>query len=302
VRLDIGVPPKRYARAVAWNLTDRSVIVTGATSGIGKAAAMRLASAGARLTITARNLDKGHVVAAELATLSGAEVAILPVDFADLASVRDAAQTYIDSNDDLAVLVNNAGAVVGKRSATIDGYETTIATNHLGPFLFTRLLTDLLISSAPSRVINTASVAHTYAKEGILFDDLGFDGRRYKFMEVYGHSKLANILHATELNARYGDDGVTAVAVHPGVVRTGLGSGTSRIVRLANMVGGRWMRTPDDGADTIVWLAIEPTLDLSQGIYFEDRVVSKSTRHARDADQARELWEVSEHLTSIPGR
>ena len=287
---------------MVWNLTDRSVIVTGATSGIGKAAALRLASTGARLTITARNQDKGRLVAAELTDLTGSEVAILPIDFTDLASVRRAAQTYLDANNDLAVLINNAGAVVGKKSATIDGYETTIATNHLGPFLFTSLLTDLLISSAPSRVINTASVAHTYAKEGILFDDLGFDDRRYKFMEVYGHSKLANILHATELNARYGDAGITAVAIHPGVVRTGLGSGTSRVVRLANMFGGRWMRTPDDGADTIVWLATEPTLDLSEGIYFEDRTVSKSTRHARDTDQARQLWEVSEQLTSVPGR
>jgi NAD(P)-dependent dehydrogenase (short-subunit alcohol dehydrogenase family) len=285
---------------VAWNLKDRSVIVTGATSGIGKAAATRLAGTGARLTITARNQEKGRAVASGIAALTGSEVSILPVDFADLGSVRHAAQTYLDANDDLAVLVNNAGAVVGKRSTTVDGYETTFATNHLGPFLFTNLLTGLLISSAPSRVINTSSVAHTYAKEGIVFDDLGFDNRRYKFMEVYGHSKLANVLHAAELNARYGNDGVTAVAVHPGVVRTGLGSGTSRLVRLTNMVGGRWMRSPDDGADTIVWLATEPTLDLAEGMYFEDRAVSKSTSHAKDAGQAKALWEISEQWTSTP--
>ena len=282
-----------------WNLTGRSVIITGATSGIGKAAAMRLASTGARLTITARNGDKGRTVANEIATRTGSDTETLLVDFADLGSVRHAAQTYIDANDDLAVLINNVGAVVGSRTTTVDGYETTIATNHLGPFLFTDLLTDLLIASAPSRVINTSSVAHTYAKEGILFDDLGFDDRRYRFMEVYGHSKLANILHAVELNARYGDDGLTAVAIHPGVARTGLGRGTSRIVRLANVFGGRWMRSPDEGADTIVWLATEPDLDVSAGIYFEDRTVSKSTRHARDADQARRLWDISEELTAV---
>jgi NAD(P)-dependent dehydrogenase (short-subunit alcohol dehydrogenase family) len=275
------------------------VIITGATSGIGRAAAMRLAETGARLTITARNQDRGRSVAAEITALAGSEVAVLPVDFADLSSVRRAAQAYRDTNDDLAVLVNNAGTVVGRRTTTVDGHETTLATNHLGPFLFTNLLTDLLISSAPSRVINTSSVAHTYAKEGIVFDDLGFDNRRYKFMEVYGHSKLANILHAAELNARYGDDGITAVAIHPGVVRTGLGSGTSLLVRLTNLVAGRWMRTPDDGADTIVWLATEPSLDVSAGIYFEDRTVSKSTRHAKDADQAKRLWDVSEELTAI---
>ena len=285
---------------VAWNLTDRSVIVTGATSGIGRAAAMRLAPTGARLTIAARNRDKGRAVAREISAHAGCDVVVLLVDFADLGSIRSAADQYLDTNDDLAVLINNAGTVVGRRSTTVDGYERTFATNHLGPFLFTSLLTDLLISSAPSRVINTSSVAHTYAKQGILFDDIGFDDRRYRFMEVYGHSKLANILHATELNARYGNDGITAVAIHPGVVRTGLGSGTSRIVRLANMVGGRWMRTPDDGADTIVWLATEPTLDLSEGIYFEDRAVSRSTHHARDADQAAQLWKVSQQLTATP--
>ena len=276
------------------------MIITGATSGIGKAAALRLGATGANMTITARSVEKGNLVATEIASATGSDISVLHVDFADLRSVRSAAETFLDINDDLAVLVNNAGTVVGRRSTTIDGHEKTIATNHLGPFLFTDLLTDLLISSAPSRVINTSSVAHTYANEGILFDDLGFDNRRYKFMEVYGHSKLANILHAVELNARYGDDGVTAVAIHPGVVKTGLGSGTSTIVRLATTLGGRWMRTPDDGADTIVWLATEPDLDIAEGIYFEDRRPSKSTRHARDAEQAKKLWDMSEKLTAEP--
>jgi len=121
-------------------------------------------------------------------------------------------------------------------------------------------------------------------------------------MEVYGHSKLANILHAQALNERFGDRGITAVAVHPGVVRTGLGSGgDSAIIRLAYKVAGRWMRSPDTGADTIVWLATEDAIDLSDGMYFEDRKVSKSTRHARDMDQARRLWSVSEQLTDAPG-
>ena len=282
---------------MTWTLKDRSVLITGATSGIGKAAAMRLATTGARLTIAARDPEKGISTASEIASATGVEVVILAVDFADLASVRHAAETYLASNDDLAVLINNAGIVAGKRSTTVDGHETTFGTNYLGPFLFTDILTELLIASSPSRVINTSSVAHTYAKEGMLFDDLGFDNRRYRFMEVYGHSKLANILHAQELNTRYGERGVTAVAIHPGVVRTGFGGGTSRVVRFANIFGGRWMGSPDDGADTIVWLATEPSIDTSDGIYFENREQSKSTRHAKDAVQAQRLWDTSKRLT-----
>ncbi len=283
---------------MTWSLNDRSVLVTGATSGVGTVVARELAATGAHVTITARNPEKGSAIASAITAATGADVDVLDVDFSNLASVRDAALRFAETNDDLAVLVNNAGIVVGSRSASIDGFELTFATNHLGPFLLTNMLTDLLTGSVPSRVINTSSVAHTYAKEGILFDDIGFDRRRYKFMEVYGHSKLANILHAAELNHRYGDDGVTAVAVHPGVVRTGLGSGgDSTVVRIAYTLGGRWMRTPEQGADAIVWLATEPSIDLSEGIYFQDRAPSKSTRHARDAEQAHRLWQVSEEMT-----
>jgi len=283
-----------------WSIDQRNVIVTGGTSGIGKAVASALAASGASVTITSRSRERADAAALEIQGTLDTHVEELIVDFSDLESVRNAATEYLTSHDDLAVLVNNAGVVMGSTSRTVDGYETTFATNHLGPFLLTSLLLELLETSAPSRIINTSSVAHTYAKDGIVFDDLDFDERHYRFMEVYGHSKLANILHAHEINTRYGDRGITATAVHPGIVRTGLGSGgTSWVVGLVGRIGGRWMKTPEKGADTIVWLATEPEIDIGKGIYFEDRQVSKSTRHARDADQALRLWDVSERLTGL---
>lgn len=284
-----------------WTITGRTVIVTGGSSGIGKAAASALASEGAVVTITSRSETRANVAAEEIRKATGSSVSTLVVDFANLESVRTAAAEFIDNHHELAVLVNNAGVVKGSAARTIDGYETTFATNHLGPFLFTSLLTDLLMASAPARVINTSSVAHTYAKEGIVFDDLNFEHRRYKFMEVYGHSKLANILHAHEINTRFESLGITAAAVHPGVVRTGLGrGGDSFVVGWAERLGGRWMRTPQQGADTIVWLATQPQIDTSDSCYFEDRKPSRSTRHARDADQACQLWDVSAQLTAGP--
>ncbi len=263
------------------------------------ATAAALAERGARVTITSRHTDRGDLAAHVIATTTGASVDVALLDLANLNSVRDFGVRFGRENDQIDVLVNNAGGVFGSRRETEDGYEMTFGTNHLGPFLLTSLLCESLGNTGPTRVINVSSVAHTYAKEGILFDDLGWKNRRYKMMDVYGHSKLANILHASGINHRFGPD-VQAFAVHPGVVGTSFGGrGGSKIVRLATKFGKRWMRTPDEGADTIIWLATEPEIDISEGIYFTDRKIEKTTRFARDDDQADRLWQVSETLVGL---
>ncbi|MGI9666349.1 MAG: SDR family NAD(P)-dependent oxidoreductase [Acidimicrobiia bacterium] len=281
---------------MSWSVLDQNVLITGGNSGIGAAAAEGLAAAGARVTITARDIAKGKAAAAKIEDSTGSAIEVLELDLADLESVRRSADEFQSNHDSLAVLVNNAGGFFGSRSVTPDGFETTLGTNYLGPFLFTNLLTDLLISSAPSRIINVASSAHGAASDGIRFDDLMAEDS-YKMMPVYGHSKLANILHARQLDTQLGASGVHAFSMHPGVVRTSIGQGGDSWLVALGVQLLRWrLRTPDEGADTIIWLATTPELPNPAGGYFEDRAEGSSSRHARDDDMAKQLWSVTTEL------
>src|SRR5580658_7349733 len=189
----------------------KTVVVTGANSGIGFETAAALAAMRARVLVTARNADKGRAAVAAITDRVGtdAQVQLVVFDLADLASVRRGADEVLEQAPQLDVLVNNAGLVQTVRSVTVDGFEATLATNHLGPFLFTNLLLDRLVASAPSRIVNVASTAHSAARQGIPFDDLQ-STKHYKPMRVYGTSKLANMLFTTELARRLAGTGVTA--------------------------------------------------------------------------------------------
>lgn len=281
---------------MTWSIAEQNVLITGGSSGIGLAAAIELADRGASITITSRDTQRAEEAARSIEDATGRRVGAETVDLCDFDSVRSFAKRYNDSHSHIGVLFNNAGGVFGSRHETAEGHELTFATNHLGPFLLTSLLSGLLGGTAPTRVINTSSVAHTYAKEGILFDDLDWNDPRYRMMHVYGHSKLANILHARGINDRTGSE-VRAFAVHPGVVATSFGGrGGSVVVRAATKFGKKWMRTVEEGADTMVWLATDPDVTTDNGIYFADRAIEKSTSWARDKDQADRLWAASEQL------
>src|SRR5271163_1274651 len=239
----------------------KTVVVTGGNSGIGFETAVALASMGARVLITARNADKGRAaVAAITQRLEGeGRVQLVVFDLADLASVRRGAAEILEQAPRLDVLVNNAGLVLTERAETVDGYDSTFAINHLGPFLLTNLLLERITASAPSRVVNVASNAYSTVRKGMPFDDLQ-STRHYRGMRVYGQSKLANILFTLELTRRLEGKDVTANSLHPGTVRTGYGGdGDARgLLGLGIKIASPFFHSPAKGARTSVYLASSP--------------------------------------------
>jgi NAD(P)-dependent dehydrogenase (short-subunit alcohol dehydrogenase family) len=279
-------------------MTGKTVIVTGGNSGIGKATAVALARAGARTVITARDQARGIQAVADIGQASGSDLVELVVfDLGDLASVRAGAAELLERCPRIDVLINNAGLVLTDRAETVDGYEATFAINHLGPFLLTELLTDRLVASAPSRVVNVASTAHRSARRGLDFEDLQ-SRQRYKGMQVYGSSKLANILFTTELASRLSGRGVTANSVHPGTVATGYGrdGDTRGFLAFGLKVIKPFVLTPERGARTSVYLASSEDVAGVTGKYFVKCKARKPSAAAQDETAARRLWAVSEQL------
>jgi NAD(P)-dependent dehydrogenase (short-subunit alcohol dehydrogenase family) len=284
------------------NLDGRTVVVTGANSGVGRATATALASAGARVVITARSRSRGEEALADIGRSSGSDqVELVVFDLADLASVREGAAELLDGDRPIHVLVNNAGLVLSERSETVDGFETTFAVNHLGPFLLTRLLTDRLVASAPARVVNVASTAHRSARRGLDFDDLQ-SSRHYRGMQAYGRSKLANILFTDELARRLSGTGVTANSLHPGTVATGYArdGDASGFLAFGIKVIRPFILTPEQGARTSVYLASSPEVAEVTGRYFVKCRPRVPSAAARDQSAAALLWSLSEEMVE-PG-
>lgn len=286
---------------MTWDVAGRTAVVTGANSGIGREMAAGLAEAGAGVVITARDLEKGRAAAAELEARTGRAVEVMRLDLADLASVREFARQFLDGHDALHVLVNNAGGTWSPRKVTADGHETTFQVNHLAPFLLTNLLLDRMKESAPARIVTTSSGAHRGSK-GLDFDDLDRDRRRYSGMRAYNDSKLCNILFTRELARRLEGTGVTATCFHPGFVRTNFsGGGDTRLMAVGFRIGSVFARTPRKGADTGLHLATSPEVEGVSGEYFFDRRPGRLSRHARDDEAARRLWEATEAILGLAG-
>jgi retinol dehydrogenase 14 len=275
----------------------KTVLITGGTSGIGKATAVALAARGANVVITGRNAERGEAAVEETKARSHSEsVELILADLSVQSEVRRLAETFLERHDRLDVLANNAGLVQSKRTETPDGIETTLAINHLAPFLLTNLLLDRLKESAPGRVITTSSEAQRWGNMD--FGDLQ-SRRKYRGFPVYGMTKLANIMFTYELADRLKGTGITANCLHPGGVGTNFGKNNGGPMALFFRAFKPFMRSPEQGADTLIWLASSPEVEGISGKYFLDRKEIEAKEIAYDPDARRRLWEISEDLTGL---
>ncbi len=281
-----------------WSVRGKTILVTGATNGIGLEACVDLARRGARVVMVGRDPTRTEAARGAVVERSGAaDVSTLLCDFESQAAIRKLAADFRAKHDRLDVLVNNAGSVSASRRLTVDGIESTFAVNHLGYFLLTNLLLDLLEKSAPSRVVTVASVGH---RRGTMdFDDLGYE-RGYFIMKAYTRSKLGNVLFSNELARRLAGKGVTSNSLHPGGVATNIWSRAPTWSKPILAVFTRpFLISPAKGAQTIVQLVTSPELDGVTGKYFEKmRVVTPAPR-ALDEALATRLWDVSERLVGL---
>lgn len=279
------------------------VVITGANSGIGKEAAVALAAMGATTVLACRNAERARQAAAEVRARAASDaVHVVSLDLADLASVKAAASTIASDYGRIDVLVNNAGGIWTTRQTTAQGFEQTFGVNHLGHFYLTRLVLDLLVASAPSRIVNLSSAAHRLAARGMRWHDLQHQ-KRYSALGVYGESKLANVLFTRGLAHRLDPAVVTANAVHPGPVRSafGMGGDTKGLLGLANRLARPFEVTPAQGADTVIFLAFDPSVAGRTGGYWSNRTESRVSSHGRDDEAAERLWSESERLLSDAG-
>ena len=285
-------------------MKDKTILITGANSGIGLETAKNLAQTGAKIWMMARNPEKGKVAVEAVRASSGNDnIHLQLIDLASLSSVRDAAKNLLTQNPRIDVLINNAGLIKMKKETTKDGFETVFGVNHLGPYLLTRLLLDRIQETAQTqgeaRTIFVSSALHQNNK-GIQFDDLMWDNRKYSGMKAYGESKLANILTANEIARRYGKDGIIAHSVHPGGAK-------SNIYRNGNIKGISLMVTKlvyaligislAKGAETPTFLAQSTEAAKSNGKYWAKNKITKAKLPENEAEVAARLWKVSEELT-----
>ncbi|XP_054470600.1 retinol dehydrogenase 12 [Anoplopoma fimbria] len=278
------------------SLDGKTVLITGANTGIGKETALDLAVRGARVIMACRDVDKGEEAAASIrAAHPKAEVEVRELDLADTCSIRAFAQKFLGEVNNLHILINNAGVMMCPYTKTIDGFEMHIGVNHLGHFLLTSLLIGLLKRSAPARIVVVSSLAHNFG--WIRFHDLQSQGS-YNSGLAYCQSKLANVLFARELARRLKGTDVTVNSVHPGTVNSDL-TRHSTLMTIFFTVFSTFLKTPREGAQTSVYCAVADELHSISGKHFSDCAPAFVAPQGRSEETARRLWDVSCELLGI---
>jgi NAD(P)-dependent dehydrogenase (short-subunit alcohol dehydrogenase family) len=279
------------------------VVVTGSNSGIGKETAVALATMGATTVLACRNPEKAEAAAADVQAASGSDdVHVLPLDLADLSSVRVGAAELLSRWDRLDVLVNNAGGIWSDRQVTAQGFEQTLGVNHLGPFFLTALLLDRLRQAESGRIVNLSSFGHHMALSGMNWGDLQGE-QHYRAFGAYAQSKLANLLFTRGLALRLADTRVTANAAHPGPVRSGFGmdGDMTGIMGWGNRLIRPFEISATAGAATPVYLASSPEVEGRTGGYYVQCRPGHPSRHGRSDQDADRLWEVTEKMITESG-
>tara|TARA_R110002072_G_scaffold43340_16_gene121860 strand:+ start:12448 stop:13296 length:849 start_codon:yes stop_codon:yes gene_type:complete len=270
----------------------KHIAITGPTAGIGRAASIELARQGARLTLLCRNREKAEQLQQEILCVGGLRPDIVIMDMASLASVKAAGDALAAAGAPLDVLLNNAGVIHTTRRETVDGFEETLAVNHFAPFLLTGLLLPQLQMPQSARIVNVASQAYTLVK------DMGFDDmqsiKSYKTFREYGRSKLANILFSRSLAQRLKGQDITVNSLHPGAVSTSLGTQNGFFGKLLPLLLKPFFRTPEQGAQTSIYLCSSDAVSGVSGEYFIDCKPRTTKPWARDDAAADRLWHYTE--------
>ena len=282
------------------NKNKKICLVTGASSGIGKEIAVGLASLDNRVIIVCRNAEKGELALEEIKDRSGStSIDLLTADMSSQAEIRSLAKTIYDRYSALHILINNAGVVLSKKMLSLDGIEMTLATNHLGPFLLTNLLLDLLKKDTPARIINISSAIHKWG--AIDLEDLQYEHKKYQFMKAYAQSKLLMNITSFELASRLIGTDITVNCVHPGAVKTNLGSNSAHsiTVKLIDMAIKLLFISPKRAAKPIVDLAMSSKFTNVTGRFFMKGKLAPSKRTAFDPIQTERVWGISEDLIGL---
>ena len=277
---------------------NKIILITGATNGIGKAAAIKFAESAKSIAFTYRNEELGEDLKNEMQKINpNLSINSFFCDFSVQDSIRECADKIKNDLKAIDLLINNAGVVNTEYSETIDGIENTFAVNHLGYFLFTNLLLDLVKKESESRIINVSSAAHHFVK-GMQWDDINYKDDFKMGLKAYGQSKLGNILFTKQLAKKLQKDGVTVNAIHPGGVNTSLGNQNNSLLgRVLKMILKPFFRSPLKGANTIIYLAEIDGLSIT-GAYWVDGRVAKTSHYSKNEAEAEKLWRLSEKLVN----